>query len=160
MMRQENIACQVAQAIGVPDTIQHRHLHLREVKSDCYRLQPLHDELQPLECPSVDLIDGRALQRDLAERWPSRSLILDEILDGAGVGEVQALVDPQSKHRILDDDLVAQDVAEVLGANTCPTLAMCGRDVRQSRRATETATPLSEARSACHPRERPLHTQQ
>jgi hypothetical protein len=73
------------------------------------------------------------------------------VLEVAGIGEVEALVDPQRQHLRAGDDLVAQDVAEMLGARHLrPTIAMCGRLVRQRKEERE-ATPATMPASTPRP---------
>ncbi len=79
-------------------------------------VQPRLDRLQGLQRARVDLVDGRAQQHDVAHALVADDAVVDAILEIAGVREVQALVDAQRDDRRVGDHLVAQHVAEVLGA--------------------------------------------
>ena len=147
VLRQVHLAGERVEEVAAAQTIHDRPLHLGQVQCDARVGEARVDRLQALERARVDEVDRRALQHDVAERGVGGNPIADEILEESRVREVQALVDPDREHTGRGDDVVALDVAKVLGARDLaddrPVRARGAVQVQRDRQRTPATTPVS-----------------
>lgn len=126
VMRQEDPAAEMGQEIAAGKALHDRALDLGQVQRDPGISKPVHYQLETFQGAAVDPVHRGAVQDDMTNLKTLCDGALHHALDGAGISEEQAFVDAQAEDFGGADHVMAQDIAEMLGAGNLADLCDIG----------------------------------
>ena len=112
--------------VGFYQHVHYRPLHIGQVQGHSGVFQSFVQAFQTFHGAGIQVIDAGAVQHHMLNLRVRLGLVVDTVLQGAGIAEIEGFVHPDGQHLLGEFNAMAIHVAKMMGTGNAAQLGHMG----------------------------------